>query len=190
MALDRSATVETLLAFLCVFVLQTLGGVAGLGAAWFALSLPLDVRPWTVLLATYAHAGPTHLAANALGLLLVGPLVERGTSTVRFHGFFAGSGALAGVSEVFVSGLLGPSPAVLGASGAVFALLGYALAGNRVVGRVFDRFEVDRSLTLGLFVAVAAALTVATAAPGLALVAHFTGLLVGLVTGRRRLLRI
>ena len=189
MAWDRSATVQTLLAFLCVFALQTLGGPAGFDAAWFALSLPLDVRPWTVLLATYAHAGPAHLAANALGLLLVGPLVEHGSSSARFHAFFAGSGAVAGLSEVFVSGLLGPATAVLGASGAVFALLGYALAGNRIAGRAFDRFDIDRSITLGLFVVVAAALTVATAAPGLALVAHFTGLLVGLVAGRRRLLR-
>jgi len=190
MALGRSATVQTLVAFLVVSLLQTLGGVVGIGSTWFALSLPLDVRPWTVLLATYAHAGPAHLLANALGLLLVGPLVERGTSTARFHAFFAGSGALAGLAEVLVSGLIGPAPAVLGGSGAVFALLGYALAANRVVGRVFDRFEVDRSLTLGLFVAVAAVLTVATAAPGLALVAHFTGLLVGLLAGRRRLLRV
>lgn len=185
----RSATVQTLLAFLLVFLLQTFGGAAGLDSAWFALSPPLEVRPWTVLLATYAHAGPAHLAANALGLLLVGPLVERGTSRVRFHAYFAGAGALAGVSEVLVSGLIGPASAVLGASGAVFALLGYALVGNRLVGRMFDRFEADRSLVLGLFVAVAGALTVATAAPGLALVAHFTGLLVGLLAGRRRLLR-
>jgi membrane associated rhomboid family serine protease len=187
---DRSATLQTLLAFLVVFALQTVGGLVGIGSAWFALSLPVDVRPWTLLLATYAHAGPAHLAANTLGLLLIGPLVERGTSTVRFHAFFAGSGALAGVAEVVVSGLIGPAAAVLGGSGAVFALLGYALAGNRVVGRVFDRVEVDRSLTLGLFVVVAAVLTVVTAAPGLALVAHFTGLLVGLVAGRRRLLRV
>jgi membrane associated rhomboid family serine protease len=189
MDLRGSATVQTLFAFLCVFILQVLGGVVGLGSAWFALALPLDVRPWTLLLATYAHTGPFHLAANTLGLLLIGPLVERGTSRLRFHAFFAGTGALAGVTEVVVSGLVGPSPAVLGASGAVFALLGYALVGNRVVGRVFDRFEVDRSLTLGLFVVVAAVLTVATAAPGIALVAHFTGLLAGLVAGRRRLLR-
>lgn len=189
MDLDRSATLQTLVAFLGVFLLQTLGGVVGLGTGWFALSLPLDARPWTLLLATYAHAGPFHLAANVVGLLLVGPLVERGTSRLRFHAFVAGSGALAGVSEVVVSGFVGPPVSVLGASGAVFALLGYALVGNRVVGRVFDRIEVDRSLTLGLFVAVAAVLTVATAAPGLALVAHFTGLLVGLVAGRRRLLR-
>ena len=189
MGSDRSATLQTLVAFLGVFGLQTVGGLVGLGTAWFALSLPLDARPWTVLLSTYAHAGPLHLVANALGLLLIGPLVERGTSRLRFHAFFAGAGALAGITEVVVSGLVGPSPAVLGASGAVFALLGYALVGNRVVGRTFDRFDVDRSLTLGLFVVVAAVLTVATAAPGIALVAHFTGLLAGLVAGRRRLLR-
>lgn len=189
MEIDRSATVQTLFAFLVVFLLQIAGHLAGLGSAWFVLSLPLDVRPWTLLLATYAHAGPAHLVANTLGLLLVGPIVERRTSRVRFHAFFAGSGALAGISQVVVSDLTGPSIAVLGASGAVFALLGYALVGNRVVGVVFDRFEVDRSLTLGLFVAVAAVLTVVTAAPGLALVAHFTGLLVGLLAGRWHLLR-
>ncbi|MEF8841421.1 MAG: rhomboid family intramembrane serine protease [Haloarculaceae archaeon] len=190
MDLERSATVQTLLALLCVFLVQTVGGLVGLGSAWFALALPLEARPWTVLLATYAHAGPFHLVANALGLLLIGPLVERGSSRARFHAFFAGSGAFAGLADVLVSGLTGPSPAVLGASGAVFALLGYALVDNRVVGRVFDRVEVDRSLALGLFVVVAAVLTVATAAPGLALVAHFTGLLVGLLAGRRRLLRV
>ena len=72
MDLRGSATVQTLFAFLCVFILQALGGVVGLGSTRFALALPLDVRPWTLLLATYAHAGPFHLAANALGLLLVG----------------------------------------------------------------------------------------------------------------------
>lgn len=189
MALDRSATVQTLLALLAVYLFQVVGALVGLNAAWFALSLPLDVRPWTLVLATYAHSGPVHLAANALGLLLVGPLVERGTSRVRFHAFFAGSGALAGAAQVVVSDLTGPSVAVLGASGAVFALLGYALVGNRVVGTVLERFEVDRSLTLALFVAVAAVLTVVTAAPGLALVAHFAGLFVGLLAGRWHLLR-
>jgi hypothetical protein len=39
-------------------------------------------------------------------------------------------------------------------------------------------------------VVVAAVLTAATAGPGLALVAHFTGLLLGLLAGRRRLLRV
>jgi membrane associated rhomboid family serine protease len=190
MAQDRSATVQTLLVLLVVFAIQTLGRLAGLGSAWFVLSLPFDVRPWTLLLATYAHGGPVHLLANAVGLLLIGPLVERGTSRVRFHAFFAGSGTVAGISQVVVSDLTGPSTAVLGASGAVFALLGYALVGNRVVGVVLNRVEIDRSLTLGLFVAVAAVLTVVTAGPGLALVAHFTGLLAGLVAGRWHLLRI
>lgn len=185
----RSATVQTLVAIFAVYLLQVLGRFAGLDAAWFALSLPLDVRPWTLVLATYAHSGPVHLAANAIGLLLVGPLVERGSSRLRFHTFFAGAGALSGTAQVVVSDLTGPSTAVLGASGAVFALLGYALVGNRVAGVAFDRLEVDRSLVLGLFVAVAAVLTAATAAPGIALVAHFTGLLGGLLAGRRRLLR-
>jgi membrane associated rhomboid family serine protease len=39
-------------------------------------------------------------------------------------------------------------------------------------------------LTLLVFLVIAAAVTVATASPGVALIAHFAGLFVGLVAGR------
>ena len=42
--------------------------------------------------------------------------------------------------------------------------------------------------SLLLFAVLAAVVTLATAAPGVALVAHFTGFLVGLLAGRARLL--
>ncbi|MFC6723458.1 rhomboid family intramembrane serine protease, partial [Halobium palmae] len=75
-------------------------------------------------------------------------------------------------------------------SGAVFALAGYLLAGNVASTWVLDRIGVSGRAVFGLFVLVAAAVTLATAAPGIALVAHFTGLLVGLLAGRLRLLRV
>ena len=189
MSLVDRPTVQTVLACLAVFALQSVLGVLGVGVSAFALALPLSVRPWTLVLATYAHAGLAHLLANTLALLVVGLVVERGTTAPRFHAFFVVAGALAGVAELLVAALFGRSAAVVGASGAVFALLGYALAGNRAVGAVGKRLRLDRTLTLGLYVALAALLTLVTAGPGLALVAHFTGLLVGLLAGRRRLLR-
>lgn len=189
MSLTDRPTVQTALACLAVFAGQAAAGVLGVGLPAFALSLPLGTRPWTLVLATYAHAGVAHLLANLLALLVVGFVVERGTTRLRFHAFFIVTGALAGVAELLVAALFGRSVAVIGASGAVFALLGYALAGNRVVGTVGKRVRLDRSLTLGLYVALAVLVTLATAGPGLALVAHFTGLLLGLLAGRRRLLR-
>lgn len=182
-------TLQTLLAMAVVFAAQTVTALVGVGTAAFALSLPLVVQPWTLVLATYAHAGVGHLLANAVALALIGPLVGRRTTPFRFHAFFVLVGALAGAAELFVAATLGTGVAVLGASGAVFGLVGYALTGNRLSGPLFDRLGLDRTTTLAVFAGLAVLFTLLTAAPGLALVAHFTGLLLGLLAGRGRLLR-
>ncbi len=165
--------------------LRTLG-LVGL----FALSTPLSLAPWTVVTSVYAHASLGHLLANALGLLLVGPLVERRTTTLRFHAFVVTTGAFAGVAQVTLGGLIGPSPAVLGLSGAVFALGGYLLAGNVASARLFDRLRLSGRVQLLLFGLVAVLLTVMTAAPGVALIAHAVGAFCGLIAGRVGLLDV
>lgn len=181
------ATVETLAIICLVGAAQAVLGVVGL--AWaFALSAPLSVAPWTVVTSVYAHGSVGHLLANAIGLLLVGPLVERRTTRATFHAFVLATGGLAGVSQVVFGGLIGPSPAVLGISGAVFALGGYLLAGNAVTTTLFDRLRLTPRAQFALFVAIAVLLTLATAAPGVALIAHATGALCGLVAGRIGLL--
>lgn len=187
--LRRSPTVQTLVVFAVVFAIQVAGGAVGVGPGAFVLALPLDERPWTVVVSVYAHGGLGHLFANALALVVVGLLVERRTTRPRFHAFFVGTGALAGVAQLYVTAALGNPTAVIGASGAVFALLGYAAAGNRAVAPVLAWIDLGRTATLVAFVVVAVAVVLATAAPGVALVAHFVGLLLGLVAGRLRLLR-
>jgi len=161
-------------------VLLAAVGRAGL----LALAAPVSVAPWTLVTGLYVHASLGHAAGNAVALLLVGPLVERRTTRVRFHAFFLATGALAGVAEV----VLGPAGAVVGASGAIFALLGYLLAGNVVAGRLLDRFAVSARAQVALFLVVAVGLTLATGGPGVALIAHATGLLSGLLAGRVGLL--
>jgi membrane associated rhomboid family serine protease len=194
MAVDpaRSPTVQTLALLAIVFVGQQLvavfaGGVAVAGL--FVLALPLSVNPWTLVTSVYAHAGLGHLLVNAAALLVVGLIVERATTRARFHAFFVTTGALAGSVEVVVSGLVGEPTGVLGASGAIFALAGYVLAANPLSNAAFGFVEPSRRVQLVAFVLLAVAVTLATGAPGVALVAHFTGLLVGLVAGRARLLR-
>ncbi|WP_418283842.1 rhomboid family intramembrane serine protease [Halorubrum sp. DTA46] len=183
------ATLQTLAIIGLVAVAQSalrLIGIAGI----FALSAPLSLAPWTVVTSVYAHGSIGHLLANAVGLLLVGPLVERRTTTIRFHAFVVTTGALAGIAQVTLGGLVGPSPAVLGLSGAVFALGGYLLAGNVASARLFDRLRLSPRVQLLLFGLVAVVLTVMTAAPGVALVAHAVGAFCGLVAGRVGLLDI
>lgn len=184
--MTRSPTLRTLQILLGVFLVQLLAQFLGLGYGLFALALPLSVAPWTVVVSVYAHAGIIHLIGNAFALALFGLAVERVTTPERFHLFFLVSGALAGITQVIVSGLLGPSVSVIGASGAVFALLGYALAGNALAIGVLSRLS--QRAQAGVFVLIAAVVTFVTAAPGVALLAHFTGLVIGLLAGRLRLL--
>ncbi|XVH30434.1 rhomboid family intramembrane serine protease [Haloferacaceae archaeon DSL9] len=183
--MSRSPTLETVAVCVVVFCLQaavSLVGFASVGL--FALAAPLEFRPWTLVTNVYAHASVGHLVTNLLSLVFLGLLVERRTTRARFHGFFLSVGMLAAVAEVTLGGALGGSRGVLGASGAVFGLLGYLLASNVVSERFFERVKVSRRAQLGLFVVIAVAVTVATGQPGVALIAHFTGLLLGLIAGR------
>lgn len=183
------ATLETLAAAALVGLAQgalRLVGLAGL----LALSTPLSAAPWTVLTSVYAHGSIGHLLANGLVLLLVGPLVERRTTRLRFHAFVVTTGALAGIAQVTLGGLFGPQTAVLGLSGAVFALGGYLLAGNVVTATLFDRLRLPPRAQFALFGLAAVALTATTAAPGVALIAHAVGAFCGLVAGRVGLLDV
>jgi membrane associated rhomboid family serine protease len=185
----RSPTLTLLLVFVVVFVLQRLLGLLAVPVGFFALAPPFDHRPWTLLTSVYAHGSLPHLFANAVLLVFVGFYLERQTSRLRFHAFFLSTGVFAGVAQVLVSGLLGRRVGVLGASGAIFGLVGYVLAGNRVTDTALDAVPLSARWQLLVFALVAAAVTVATAGRGVALLAHFTGLLLGLLAGRVHLLR-
>ncbi|WP_246983489.1 rhomboid family intramembrane serine protease [Halorientalis marina] len=191
----RSPTLTTLALFAVVFLLETVVGLLallGLGGTWsvlFVLSAPLAEHPWTLVTSVYAHAGVSHLVANALALLVPGFVLERATTRLRYHAFFVGSGLLAGVAEVTLGGLVGTPAGVLGASGAVFAVIGYLLTSNRLTDAVVRGVSLSPNVQFVLFALLAVLVTVATGSPGVALVAHFTGLFVGLVSGRLHLLR-
>ncbi|MFW5974046.1 MAG: rhomboid family intramembrane serine protease [Natrialbaceae archaeon] len=189
--------IDLLVVFSGVFALQVLAGLAasvtpivGLVGGLFVLAPPLSENPWTVVTSVYAHADFGHLLSNAVALVVFGWPVARATTRVRFHAFFLFCGALAGTVQVLTTVFLAGLPfvaaeptAVLGASGGVFGLLGYLLASNRLSSSLASSVALSPLLSLGLFVVVAAVLTVATAAPGVALFAHFAGLLVGLLAG-------
>ncbi|MFC6905214.1 rhomboid family intramembrane serine protease [Halalkalicoccus tibetensis] len=183
-------TIETLFVMGIVFLLQTAVDIVGLMTFLFVLAPPVDVRPWTLVTSVYAHGGLGHLLSNALALLIFGLLVERRTSRARFHAFFVTTGMLAGVAQITLGGLAGPAQGVLGASGAIFALMGYVLAGNVVSATLLDRVRLSRRMQFVLAVVLAAVVTLATGAPGVALIAHFTGLVLGLVAGRAGLLDV
>lgn len=187
--MPESPTMTTLALFAVVFLLQAFGGAIGLGAAAFALALPLTEHPWTVVVSIYAHGGLAHLAANTIALAVVGPFVAYLTTPARYHAFFVVSGALSGLAQIVVTAPFGGT-AVLGASGSILAMMGYLLVGNPASSTVLSWVSLGYYGRLLLFGLLAAVVTLATAAPGVALIAHFTGLFLGMVAGRMRLLHV
>lgn len=197
---SRSASpiLELLFVFLVVYALQLLAALPGAMAGLFVLAPPLSENPWTIVTSVYAHDGLGHLLSNALALIVFGWPVARATTRFRFHAYFLVTGALAGVSQILVASLVlatpafagSPTPSVLGASGAVFALLGYLIASNRLSASLASIVDVPRWLSVLVFLGLAVAVTLATYAPRVALVAHFTGFFIGLVAGRARLLNV
>ena len=185
-----SPTIETLALVTVVFLAQSVAAAIGFGIEFFALAAPLDVRPWTMVTSVYAHGNLTHLGMNAVALLVFGLLIERVTTRPRFHAFILGTGAVAGTAEVLVGSTVGSSPLVLGISGAVFALMGYLVAGNPVTDAVVGWLQLDRRLQFLLILLLAGGLTYVTGGENVALVAHFTGFVLGLAAGRARLLHV
>ncbi len=180
--MTRSPTIDTLGVVLVVFLLQLPLSLVGLGGL-FVLAPPLGNAPVTIFTSIYAHASLGHLIANIVVLLVAGLVVERRTTWLRFHLYFVAVGALAGIAQVVLGGLIGPPNAVLGASGAVFGLVGYLLAGNTVSATLRDRIRLSPRVQVVLYAVAALAVTLATGRPGVALIAHFTGLFVGLLAG-------
>lgn len=189
MATQRSPTHVVMIACLVVFFVQVVGRGVGFGVEWFGVSFPLVVRPWTIVTSVFSHASVRHLVVNLIAFWLFGRIVERGSSRLRFYGFVLVVGAGSGIAELAVGYVLGDFRIVLGLSGVVFGLFGYFLTSNRVSVVVFDWVRVPWRWQLVIFSVVAVFVTVVTGADQVAVIAHFTGFLSGLVIGRLRLLR-
>ncbi|QGN07723.1 rhomboid family intramembrane serine protease [Halorhabdus sp. CBA1104] len=189
--MDRATSPTTTLigVLVVVFLLQVVVGLFGGSPDAFALAWPLTERPWTLLTSVLAHGGPLHLATNAIGLFVIGLVLERRTEPWRFYVFFFVVGAIAGGTEVAVGHVLGNEIPVLGASGAIFGLFGYVLAGNRLTDAIASRVAVSPRVAIVVVLGVALAITWLTRGRRVALIAHFTGLVLGLLAGRAHVLR-
>lgn len=107
------------------------GGLFGIlspsGKALYQLGMTADWRPWyTVLPATFLHGNLLHIFFNMMWTRNMGPVVEEFLGPARFLLLFCISGA----SGFILSNVLSGVPTI-GASGAVFGLLGAGI----VLGR-------------------------------------------------------
>lgn len=144
-------------------------------------------QPWRLLTSAFLHANILHILFNLYALFIFGPLLEQFLGRLRFLALylisaFGGSvGVVAvyqlavetnGASEHLIGTLLRWSPA-LGASGAIFGLLGATLAMRRALGVAPTQ----------LIVVVVANLAFSFFVPGIAWEAHVGGLITGFAIG-------
>jgi membrane associated rhomboid family serine protease len=144
-------------------------------------------QPWRLLTSAFLHANVLHILFNLYALFIFGPLLERFLGRLRFLALylvtaFGGSvGVVAvyqlavltgGASEHWIGTFLRWSPA-LGASGAIFGLLGATLAMRRALG----------VQPMQLLIVVIANLAFSFFVPGIAWEAHVGGLITGFAIG-------
>ena len=101
--------------------------------------LPLGLAEgewWRLITAAFLHYGPIHLAMNMLVLWMIGRALEEALGPARYVAVYLASG-LAGSAGALLLGpmreLFSPSPATatVGASGAIFGILGAAIVLER-----------------------------------------------------------
>lgn len=151
---------------------------------WFGL-VPVSFAHgalWQPFTYMFLHGSLWHLGFNMLALAIFGGEVERVLGTRRFAWFYIGTGVAAGV----LTGLLGwgQTTPVIGASGAIFAVLmafGMFFPYRQIVLLLFLIIPVRMSarVFVALYGLIEVLLLAAGGGRGLAEYAHLSGLLFG-----------
>jgi membrane associated rhomboid family serine protease len=169
---------------LCVvlYIGQVVSGGA-LTSAWQLRPDLIASQPWRLFTSAFLHANPLHLLVNLYALYIFGPVLEAFLGRARYLALYL-VGALGGsvgvvlvwqlalvtdnASAKWLDGLLSPASA-LGASGAIFALMGALLVLRKAIGLPLRQIliVVVINLAFGFFVR------------GIAWQAHLGGLLAG-----------
>lgn len=117
----KYCTIILVAACIAVFAMQN---IANITDDFVLVSSDVIQRPWTLVTAIFLHADLSHLAYNMFALLLFGSILENIIGSRRFIIVFFLSGITASIAALFFY------DSVLGASGAIFGIMG-ALAAIR-----------------------------------------------------------
>ena len=183
----------TFLALMWVtFLLQWAALLVGGGAlhqTLFVLHSSDLLYVWTWVTSVFAHdpTGFFHIAGNSIVLYFFGPVLERRIGSKAFAVLFLVSGVVAGLGQVVLSAAMGDPTGVLGASGAILAILGVltVLNPNLTVYLYFLLPVPLWVITIGyaMLSVLGIVSTVNVMGGNVAHLAHLAGLVIGLVYG-------
>ena len=123
------------------------------------------LQPWRMLTSAFMHASILHLLFNMFSLFIFGPVIENAVGRARFSALYL----LAAFGGSLAVLLLAPTQAVVGASGAIFGLLGAFF----IIQRRLGGNNAQLLVLIGLNVAFGFIV------PNVAWQAHLGGLVVG-----------
>jgi membrane associated rhomboid family serine protease len=154
---------------------------------WFALNPisgfdaagePFNFQVWQLITYQFMHGGFSHILFNMFALWMFGASIEDIFGSRKFLIFYLLAGISAGLLHLFVSPLLGSSPAVtIGASGAVYGvLIAYAMFFPDNLIFLYFLIPVKAKYLIG-FLVVLEFMAVDSASSGVAHLAHLGGAL-------------
>jgi len=143
-------------------------------------------RPGTFITSMFMHVGVEHLMGNMIFLFFLGSILERAVGGRNFLIIYFFSGLCAGMLVLFAPelGLMGYYDVVMGASGAIFGIVG-ALVVLRPMQTIYLHFFMPMPMIVfGLFYIGFELYMMMTAGDvGIAHSAHFGGAVGGLIIG-------
>jgi rhomboid protease GluP len=147
-----------------------------LGKGALVPALVAQGRAWLLFTSMFLHAGFVHLALNMLSLYFLGSFVEVAFGRGRFLALYLTSGLAGGLAYLYFGDFGG---SVVGASGAIFGLLGGVLGYSLRRGT----FSWQNPLIRQLLILTALNLYVGFSVSNISNTAHIGGLLGGLAFG-------
>lgn len=137
---------------------------------------------WQLITSAFLHADPMHLLVNMFGLWMFGRDVERALGARHFVQLYFLSALTAALAQLAVTALLHQAEPTLGASGAVFGILGaFALLyPKRVIVLLIPPIPLPAPIFVFCYAAIELAMGVLGTQAGVAHFAHLGGLAGGL----------
>lgn len=143
---------------------------------------------WTLITHMFAHAGMNHILFNMVALLFVGHLLEERIGSWEFLLYYLLCGALAGLFSVILYLFLGVNSYLLGASGALYAvLLAYAVYFPEARLYFFGMIPIKSPQLILLYAALNIIPLLFSRNSGVAHLTHLSGFFFGMIYLRIRM---
>ena len=133
---------------------------------------PIEI--WRFVTSIFTHASLSHLTSNLFGIICLGYVIEKYLTKTEYLFLYLGTGIITEIASSIYHALFSPHIVGLGASGAIYGLMGFVIA-------TFINDKKDK--IKNLFGVIVSSAAVNLFVPNVDNIAHFAGLFSGLVFG-------